>query len=99
MRKLKFTGTISSQERAGQAGNAFQLTGNGTLNDNKFLADVHGGPLINVDESKPYAFAADITAGETHAVLDGAILHPLHLDRFDADVSLSSATVWPICIT
>jgi hypothetical protein len=89
VRKLKFLGTISSQEQAGANQNAFQLTGNGTLNGNKFLADVHGGPLINVDESKPYAFAADITAGDTHAVLSGDILHPFHLDRFNARISFS----------
>ena len=92
--KLKFLGTISSQEQAGTAGgNAFQLTGDGTLNGNKFVADVHGGPLINVDESKPYAFAADITDGETHAVLDGNILHPFHLDQFNAQVSFTGKTL------
>jgi len=94
VRKLKFLGIISSQERAGLdtgngAVNAFQLTGTGTLNGNKFLADVHGGPLIHVDENKPYAFAADITAGDTHAVLNGDILHPFHLDRFNAQISFS----------
>ena len=90
VRGLKFMGTISSQEEAGQPGNnAFQLTGEGTLNNNKFLADVHGGPLINVDESKPYAFAADIISGDTHAVLKGEVLHPFHLDQFDADINFS----------
>ncbi|HWC62098.1 MAG TPA: AsmA family protein, partial [Rhizomicrobium sp.] len=69
VRKLKFIGTISSQEYARGGGSAFALTGDGTLNANKFTADVHGGPLINVDESRPYAFTADITAGDTHAVL------------------------------
>jgi uncharacterized protein involved in outer membrane biogenesis len=101
IRKLKFVGTISSQEQAGPSanrsgasngsggGNAFQLTGDGTLNGNKFLADVHGGPLINVDQSKPYAFAADITAGDTHAVLNGNVLHPFNLDQFNADISFT----------
>lgn len=96
IRKLKFLGTISSQEQAGPSsdgkragGNAFQLTGDGTLNGNKFTADVHGGPLIHVDESKPYAFDADITAGDTHAVLNGDILHPFHLDQFNATVSFT----------
>ena len=91
LRKLKFLGTISSagSRPAVAGGNAFQLTGSGTLNGNKFLADVHGGPLINVDESKPYAFAADITAGDTHAVLNGDILHPFHLDQFNAEVAFT----------
>ena len=72
------------EENAGGQGAAFQLNGDGTLNANKFLADVHGGPLINVDESKPYAFHADIHAGATHAVIDGQVAHPFHLDQFGA---------------
>jgi uncharacterized protein involved in outer membrane biogenesis len=90
IRKLKFLGTISSEEQAGKPGsNAFQLTGDGTLNGNKFVADVHGGPLINVDESKPYAFAADITAGDTHAVIDGSVTHPFNLDQFNATIAFT----------
>jgi uncharacterized protein involved in outer membrane biogenesis len=88
VRGLKFIGIFSSQESGG-GGAAYQLNGDGTLNGNKFLANLHGGPLINVDESKPYAFAADIMAGASHAVLNGNILHPFHLDRFHADVSFS----------
>jgi hypothetical protein len=93
VRRLKFLGTISSQEQPGATGNAFQLTGTGTLNGNKFLADVHGGPLLNVDESKPYAFAANVTDGDTHAVLNGSIRHPFHLDQFDADISFSGSNL------
>lgn len=93
VRKLKFLGTISSEEQAGVSGNAFQLKGDGTLNGNKFLADVHGGPLINVDESKPYAFTADVTAGDTHAVLNGSVLHPFHLDRFNADIAFTGGNL------
>jgi len=94
VRKLKFLGTISSQEVAGVAGgNAFQLTGNGTLNGNDFLADIHGGPLINVDESKPYAFTANVTAGDTKAVMSGSITHPFNLDQFGATVNFSGKTL------
>jgi AsmA family protein len=94
VRGLKFLGTIASREEAGTAsGNAFQLKGTGTLNGNKFLANVHGGPLINVDESRPYAFAAEITDGDTHAALNGSILHPFHLDRFSAAISFSGSNL------
>jgi uncharacterized protein involved in outer membrane biogenesis len=90
VRKLKFLGTINSQEYAhGGGGSAFVLTGDGTLNGNSFTAEVHGGPLINVDESKPYLFAADIQAGDTHAALNGSILHPFQLDRFTAHVAFT----------
>jgi uncharacterized protein involved in outer membrane biogenesis len=94
IRKLKFVGQISSQEVAGTpGGNAFQLTGNGTLNGNDFLADIHGGPLINVDESVPYAFAANITAGDTKAVMTGSITHPFNLDQFGATVNFSGKSL------
>ncbi|HVZ28582.1 MAG TPA: AsmA family protein [Rhizomicrobium sp.] len=88
VRKLKFTGTITSQEVAGGA-NAFQLKGDGMLNGNKFLAEIHGGPLINVDEARPYAFTADIRAGDTKAMLDGSITHPFHLDQLAATANFS----------
>lgn len=97
VRKLNFTGTITSQEqnvdrgRSGQA--AFSLKGDGSLNGNVFLADVKGGPLINVDASKPYAFTADVKAGATHAVIDGRITQPFHLDRFTAHADLSGANL------
>ena len=84
VRRLKFSGTVSSEENAGGKGAAFQLNGNGMLNANKFLAEVHGGPLINVDESKPYAFKADIHTGPTHVRVDGRITHPFQLGQFDA---------------
>ena len=94
IRKLKFLGTISSEEVLGAPGtSAFQLTGDGTLNGNKFLANVHGGPLINVDETRPYAFSADISAGDTKAVLSGSITHPFHLDQFVAKVDFSGKSL------
>ena len=72
VRKLHFTGTVTSEENRGGGRSAFTLNGDGTLNTNKFMADVAGGPLLNVDDSKPYDFNADIHAGETHAVVKGA---------------------------
>ncbi len=89
IRKLKFVGTISSREQGGDAkvrDSAFQLTGDGTLNGQKFLAEIHGGPLINVDASRPYAFTADVKNGDTHAVLNGNIVHPFALDEFNANI-------------
>ncbi|HJS46152.1 MAG TPA: AsmA family protein [Rhizomicrobium sp.] len=93
VRKLHFTGTIRSEERQSGEHAAFTLKGDGTLNRNKFLADISGGPLLNVDESKPYRFAADVRAGDTHAVIDGAITRPFHLDRFTVNIDVSGPTL------
>jgi uncharacterized protein involved in outer membrane biogenesis len=89
VRKLVFTGTVSSEENAGAGGAAFRLTGDGTLNGNTFTAEVHGGPLIHVDASKPYAFVADVHSGATHVTAEGAITHPFHLGQFSAATTIS----------
>jgi uncharacterized protein involved in outer membrane biogenesis len=93
IRKLHFVGTVNSQETAGGQGGAFSLTGDGTLNLNKFLADVKGGPLIHVDKSRPYNFSADVKAGATHATVRGSITQPFHFDRYTASVDVSGATL------
>jgi uncharacterized protein involved in outer membrane biogenesis len=93
VRRLLFTGTVSSQENAGGGRSAFELTGDGTLNGNTFTAQVHGGPLIRVDAAKPYAFTADVRSGATHVTADGAITHPFHLGQFVAEATVSGANL------
>ncbi len=93
VRKLHFTGTVNSEENAGSPQSAFTLTGDGTLNMSKFQADLRGGPLLNIDESKPYEFKADVKAGETHAVINGSVTQPFHLDRYQAGVSVTGPTL------
>jgi uncharacterized protein involved in outer membrane biogenesis len=93
VRKLHFIGTVNSSEELGSKAAAFALLGDGTLNKNKFMADVKGGPLLNVDSSKPYNFHADVKAGETHAIVNGAITEPFHLDRFTAGMNVSGPSL------
>ena len=93
VRKLHFIGTINSSEEAGGRSAAFSMTGDGSLNGNKFTADVHGGPLLNVDESRPYDFTADIHAGETHVIADGSVTHPFHLDHYAASLSMTGPSL------
>jgi hypothetical protein len=42
-----------------------------------------------VDQSKPYDFTADVKAGATHAVVNGKITEPFHMDRYTASVTVS----------
>jgi uncharacterized protein involved in outer membrane biogenesis len=93
VRKLKFTGAISSREESGGRNASFALTGNGTLNGNPFRADVRGGPLLNVDFTRPYDFNADVRAGETHAIVNGRLTQPFALDRFAAAIQLTGANL------
>jgi uncharacterized protein involved in outer membrane biogenesis len=89
VRKLHFTGTVNSSEDAGGKNAAFTMAGDGTLNGNKFLANVKGGPLLNVDESNPYNFNADIHSGETHVTVNGSVTHPFHLDQYTAGLVIT----------
>jgi hypothetical protein len=93
VRRLTFSGTVSSRENLGAARAAFQLFGTGTLNGNSFRADVRGGPLIHVDESRPYTFTADIRAGATHAVVVGQITKPFHLGHYIAHATVSGGNL------
>ena len=88
-RKLSFVGTVSSHESANGRRAAFTLDGDGLLNGRKFTAAIHGGPLINVDTTKPYKFEADIHAGPTHVVANGSITHPFDLGGIETSLDLS----------
>jgi uncharacterized protein involved in outer membrane biogenesis len=77
--KLTFNGTLSARERLGGANRGFELAGQGALNSQPFLLQVTGGPLLNIDRSKPYPFDADIRAGETYVTAKGAVPKPFDL--------------------
>ena len=84
-RHLRFTGQVSSNEEVtGYGRGRFDLNGKGTLNGNAFVAQIEGGPLINVDPDKPYPFQSDIHAGATHVVAQGTIPRPFDLGVFQA---------------
>ncbi len=90
-RRVLFVGSVSAQERAGEHGGRFVLEGRGRLNDAVFLAEVKGGPLLNITPDHPYPFDADIRAGSTRVLAQGDITKPFDLGRFDARLSLSGA--------
>jgi AsmA family protein len=93
VRRMTFQGAFASNEQAGAGDRAFALTGDGLLNSNKFTADVHGGPLINVDESKPYHLTANLSAGATHVAINGVLPRPFHLGQFQATTEFSGPTM------
>jgi AsmA family protein len=84
-RGLRFTGQISSNETEVGAGRGrFTLTGQGMLNGTQFVAQVGGGPLINVDPDKAYPFTTDLRSRATHVVATGSIPHPFDFSSFQA---------------
>src|SRR5262249_3187811 len=64
----------------------FMLNGQGTLNGRPFSLTLAGAALIHVQRDRPYAFNADVHAGATHVVADGAITRPFDFSNWSADV-------------
>ncbi|HTK34425.1 MAG TPA: AsmA family protein [Caulobacteraceae bacterium] len=88
-RKLTFAGTVNaSEERANAYDRGFRLTGKGELNRKAFVANVVGGPLLNVQPDRPYPFDASITAGATHVTAKGQVPKPFDLGVLNAAVSV-----------
>ncbi len=86
-----FVGTVSAQERAGARGGRFVLEGKGNLNRSAFVAQVTGGPLLNISPSRPYPFDADIRAGATRVTAHGKVIKPFDLGRFETQLTVSGA--------
>ncbi len=89
-RRLNFVGTISSNEQAAGSGRGnFRLDGHGLLNGARLVARVTGGPLVNVDRTRPYLFDARIEAGPTRATLAGQFAHPFDFGQMSGQFGVS----------
>jgi len=86
-----FVGTVNAQERAGERGGRFVLEGKGSLNQSAFVAQVTGGPLLNISPHRPYPFDADIQAGSTRITAEGNVTKPFDLGRFQTQLTVSGA--------
>lgn len=82
VRKLKFNGTLEASERLGARNHGFEMSGSGALNAQPFTLDVTGGPLLNIDRTRPYPFDAEIRAGATYVTAKGAVPKPFDLGDF-----------------
>ena len=88
-RKLTFTGTVNAHETANAGGQAFALTGDGSLNNRRFELNATGGPLLNVRTSVPYPFDMAVRAGDTRITAKGKVLHPFNLGELAGAVTVS----------
>lgn len=86
-----FIGTVDARERAGERGGRFVLRGEGSLNRAAFLAEVTGGPLLNISPDRPYPFDAEVRAGATRILAKGAINKPFDLGRFETRLTVSGS--------
>jgi uncharacterized protein involved in outer membrane biogenesis len=86
-RRIHFAGTVSSSEEVVGAGQGqFRLTGDGTMNSARFTLAARGGPLVNVDAARPYAFDLHIETGSTRIAADGRITHPFDFGEVSGQV-------------
>ena len=81
-KRLNFTGTLNASEQLGAQNRGFEMRGQGTLNAQPFTVLVTGGPLLNIDRTKPYPFNADIRAGQTYVTAQGAVSKPFDMGQF-----------------
>lgn len=86
-----FVGTVNAQERAGERGGRFVLEGKGSLNRSAFVAQITGGPLLNISPHRPYPFDADLQAGSTRISAEGNVTKPFDLGRFETQLTVSGA--------
>lgn len=86
-RNLNLEATFTTREsRDTRDPGQFALTGEGQINNRPFNVELTGAPLLNVRRDRPYAFQADVTAGGTHIVADGAISRPFNFSNWYANV-------------
>ena len=86
-----FVGQVNARERADDRQGRFVLEGKGSLNRSPFLAEITGGPLLNISPSRPYPFQADVRAGATRIRAQGQITRPFDLSRFETQLSVAGA--------
>lgn len=82
---LEATFTTRESRETGDPGE-FALTGQGQINNRPFNIELTGAPLLNVRRDRPYPFRADVTAGSTHIIANGAIQRPFNFRNWYADV-------------
>lgn len=86
-RDIVLEAKIMSDERASRDATPFRLSGEGRIDNDKFQLEFTGASLVNVQRDRPYPFRADIHAGATHVIAEGAIDHPFDLSRYSARIS------------
>jgi len=89
-RRMVLDATFSTRESAdARDPGRFQLSGDGRVNNRPFKITLTGAPLLNVRRDRPYAFNADVKAGGTHIVADGAIDRPFDFGVWSANIEAS----------
>ncbi len=76
----------TSESASAEARSVFQLSGDGRINGRPFTLELTGAPLLNVRRDRPYPFEANMRAGATHIVAEGAIRRPFDFNAWSATI-------------
>jgi uncharacterized protein involved in outer membrane biogenesis len=91
IRKLKLDGSLNAADEAGKGSAGFSLKCTGSLNDKPFRAQIHGGPLINLDPEHPYDLEAHLTASDITLDAHASFPKPFDLASYRVKFSVSGS--------
>jgi uncharacterized protein involved in outer membrane biogenesis len=91
IRKLKLDGSLNAADEAATDSAGFSLKCAGSLNDKPFRAQVHGGPLINLDPDHPYDLVAHLTASDITLDAHASFPKPFDLASYRVKFSVSGS--------
>jgi uncharacterized protein involved in outer membrane biogenesis len=89
IRKLTLDGALSAADGTGKESAGFTLKCLGSLNQKPFRAELHGGPLINLDPDHPYDLEAHLTASDITLDAHTSFPKPFDLAAYRVKFSVS----------
>jgi hypothetical protein len=97
LRHLKVNGTIQATDQKNKSDpTPFRIQGTGTINDQSFKLNLHGGRLMDLNPEHPYPFDMEIIAGDLRVESKGRILKPFDLtneaDRYAASRGIDAGS-------
>jgi uncharacterized protein involved in outer membrane biogenesis len=91
IRKLSLDGSLNAADEAANQSAGFTLKCSGTLNAKPFYAQIHGGPLVNLDPDHPYDLAAHLTAADITVDAHASFPKPFDLAAYRVKFSVSGS--------
>jgi uncharacterized protein involved in outer membrane biogenesis len=90
IRKLTFSGSLVAAEQAGKEdASAFEVRCTGSLNEKPFRLEASGGPLLDLEPTKPYSFSVAVTASDIDLKTHVTVRKPFDLGALDIQFQVS----------
>jgi len=91
IRKLMLDGSLNASDEAGKESAGFTLKCTGSLNEKLFRAQLHGGPLVNLDPDHPYDLEAHLTASDITLDAHASFPKPFDMGAHQVKFSVSGS--------